>query len=738
MPGFGPLRYALLFVVALEAVAAAQDVAPIDVAGRVIDSRGRPVRGASVTVDGQPAIVPSTTDARGRFQLAGVPTGASLVIAADGFQTGLATASAASLGDVVLLSVQEANEVIEVKGEAPPDSPGAARLDRSEVSRIPGTGNDLVRTLSAMPGVVNSQFPLGFNGIVIRGSAPEDSKLLIDGFEVPALYHDIAFRSIVPTEAIDSLDYLPGGFGVEYGRAASGIVALTTRPGADQATEQVETSSLDAGALAQGKAGKLRYMVAARRSTIDLLIPLILPSSLDLSLTTVPRYYDEQLRLDYALSPRWTLTASSIGSDDLLEIYTDKAQNADKRFYNRTRFARFIFGARYSDGPWTATLAASVMPLEFKFESGAYQFIDVNQIALDTRAEAIHTSKNIAGLTDLVWRVGEQTNISHYDVDLALPPQPREGSPQAGFPNPNDTSNRFDGVAWTPDIGLWSALTAGLSPAIRATLGLRIDAFTRSNDVATQPRADLQIKVTPDTTLRLAAGAYRRPAENQEELEHPDLHPERATQTILGMENEPIAGLRVQTSLYYTDRTNLIIRGDDGVLRNTGVGTTYGAELLGTLRRGPWFVWVSASLSHSVRHDTPTSPERLFEYDQPVSINAAASWRRGKWQLSARFELYSGLPVTPVVGAVFDSDANFYDPIYGKPYTQRAPIHHQLDLRVDRSFMWGPIHMTWFIDVQNVYLNQSTVGYFYSYDYTQRAAFQSLPILPTVGLRGVL
>jgi hypothetical protein len=40
--------------------------------------------------------------------------------------------------------------------------------------------------------------------------------------------------------------------------------------------------------------------------------------------------------------------------------------------------------------------------------------------------------------------------------------------------------------------------------------------------------------------------------------------------------------------------------------------------------------------------------------------------------------------------------------------------------------------------VQNVYMNQSAVGYLYSFDYAQRSPFRSLPILPTAGLRGEL
>jgi hypothetical protein len=633
---------------------------------------------------------------------------------------------------------KQASETIEVSGGAPPEAPGAANLDRAEIRRVPGTGGDLVRTLTVMPGVVNFPFPTAYNGVVIRGAAPEDSKFLIDGFEVPSLYHNLGFRSILATEAIDTMDYLPGGFGVEYGRAASGIVALTTRPGSDASTEQAELSVIDGGLLAQGRSGRVRYMASVRRSVIDLLLPALIPPDLDLSLTTVPRYYDAQFRIDYAVSPTWKLTASMVGSDDVLELFLDKAENPDKRFYSRTRFARLILGARYHDGPWTATFGVSPMPLELVFERGLYQFIDVEQVELDTRAEVARTAHDVAGLGDVTWKIGEATNVSRFDVSLALPPQPREGQAMGGFPDANDTSNKFHGVAWTPDIGLWTSLTAGLSPDIRATAGVRVDAFARSGDVATQPRGELRVKLAPHTTTRLSAGAYRRPAENQEELQHPDLHPERATQVIAGVEHDLAGGIRLQGSAYYTDRSDLIIRDGFGVLANTGRGTTYGTEMLGTLRDGPWLLWLSTSLSHSVRHDTPTSSERLFEFDQPVNVNAAASWKRGKWQLGGRFQLYSGLPLTPIVGSIFNSDANTYDPMFGKVYSERAPVHHQLDLRVDRYWTWGAVALDWFVDVQNVYVNQSVVGYFYNYDFTQRSAFKSLPIIPSIGLRGQL
>ena len=87
---------------------------------------------------------------------------------------------------------------------------------------------------------------------------------------------------------------------------------------------------------------------------------------------------------------------------------------------------------------------------------------------------------------------------------------------------------------------------------------------------------------------------------------------------------------------------------------------------------------------------------------------------------------------------MFDSDRNLYTPAYGAVNSERAPLHHQLDVRVDYSWKWGAAAMTAFLDVQNVYMNESPITYFYSYDYSQRAAFTSLPLIPSLGLRGVL
>jgi len=707
------------------------------VRGRVIDPRGQPIHGAIVSVDTPGGPRATTTDGRGHYVLADAPLGAGIVVLHDGYAAGLATASE-PIEDVVLVPETDgdAAETITVTGEPPAAAQGAGKLTRADLERLPGGGNDVIRSLDAMPGVVSFPLPLADAGVAIRGSSPQDSKILIDDFEIPMLYHDIGFRSIVPAEAIDKLDYLPGGFDVATGRATSGIVNLTTRAGEGRGHQQAEVSSSDGSVLAQGGLPHGSYLLAFRRSVIDQLLPALLPDDLDLALTTVPRYYDEQLRIDYAPSSKWALRLSSVGSDDVLELYTSRTITPDKRLYDRTRFLRITATAAYHDGPWTANLALSGIDQQVVFERGAMQHLSVTTPGATARAEVTRVLGASAGLTELTWRLGSELAVSRSTIDLALPMERREGEP-APVDDPMDTSQRFTGAIWAPDFAGWTSVAGSLDPRIRLTAGVRVDAFEHVHAATLEPRGELAIKLEPGVTARLSAGAYTRPPEYQTELLTATLEPEHATQLSAGVTVAPSAALQLQAQAYYTDRTHLITRVGDQ-LGNTGRGTTYGAELLGTLHDGPWFGWLSYAYSHSTRVDEPGAAPRLFDYDQPHSLNAAGSYNFGRWQLGVRFRLYSGLPQTPVLGAVFNSDTNLYTPIYGAINSDRAPMHHELDVRLDRRWNWGPMKMTYFLDIQNVYLNQTPAAYIYSFDYQQRGAYRGLPILPTAGLRGEL
>ena len=122
----------------------------------------------------------------------------------------------------------------------------------------------------------------------------------------------------------------------------------------------------------------------------------------------------------------------------------------------------------------------------------------------------------------------------------------------------------------------------------------------------------------------------------------------------------------------------------------------------------------------------------------------------GGWEFGARFRLVSGNLATPNVcdpnqpgcdpnrvGALFHAATGAYTPIpFGSAYSERLPLFHQLDLRVDKAWQFSAWKLSAYLDIQNSYNNQNVEGIAYNFNYTARQYVTGLPILPSIGLRG--
>jgi hypothetical protein len=118
------------------------------------------------------------------------------------------------------------------------------------------------------------------------------------------------------------------------------------------------------------------------------------------------------------------------------------------------------------------------------------------------------------------------------------------------------------------------------------------------------------------------------------------------------------------------------------------------------------------------------------------------SYRLGRgWEFGARFRIVSGSLTTPVADAqnvpsVFAGDAGSYVPLQGAPYSERLPLFHQLDLRIDKLWQFRIFRLSTYLDVQNVYNHAAKEALLYNYNFSQRAYQTGLPILPSLGVRG--
>jgi hypothetical protein len=196
--------------------------------GNVLDGgTAMPIPGATVRIVGGPVTL---TDKYGRFEFKDVEAGTyavevskppvesitdTLVVPADAPPDPL---QLLLIGEVASLAVVE-----DAPKRPPPPAPGGAEVVREEITHVPGARGDVLTAVQSLPGMANvGTFTANSgDGLNIRGSSPADSRVLVDGFEVPLLYHFGAVQSILPSEMIDNVLYAPGGFGVEQGRASS-------------------------------------------------------------------------------------------------------------------------------------------------------------------------------------------------------------------------------------------------------------------------------------------------------------------------------------------------------------------------------------------------------------------------------------------------------------------------------------------------------------------------------------
>lgn len=718
--------------------------AATEVRGVVVDAQtGVPIRGATVYAIG--AELEQISDNLGAFVFDAGGISAVTVVSDDHQPTTVEITGSSVIIKLTPLRFDEATaaEVIAIEDDRPPIAPGATTVRRAEITRIPGTRGDALSGIKNLPGVANNgSLTPSSGGLIIRGSSPEDSRILVDGFDIPILYHFLGVQSVLPSEMVDNVEYLPGAYGPAYGRASSGVVSVTSRRGARAAGGFAELSFVNAAGLVTGPLGKRgSFAVAARRSIIDAILPAVIPDDANLSFTAYPRYYDYQAQAEYQLSDTWQVHGFLFGSSDRVELLNDNDNASDPvatgRFANDASFTRGIASANYQRRQLSIKLATSAYTDTNHFSVGPSRYLRLDRDGVAARSELQWSANARLQLT-----AGAEVDLTRIGYDIKFTRPPREGDPMP--PNfSQDVLLETTGTTVNPDLGAWVGASASPVRTLQLDIGARIDGFVRNDDVVMQPRAQAIWNVADGTTVRAATGLYSRPAEDLDENLQDDLQAERAIHATASAEQRLLPGLTLQSTGFYNRLSDLVVldgnRRDPSSLGgyvNRGQGRAYGVELLLRLRRDDFFGWVSYTGARATRRDEPGQAERLFDYDQAHNLIAVASWTLGEWQLGGRFQLTTGKPYTPVASAVYQADQDGYMPRFGEVNSRRVDAQHQLDLRVDRTWRVGSWKLSGYLDIANTYLNAAVIDYSYNFDYSDRQKITTLPIIPSIGIRG--
>lgn len=629
-------------------------------------------------------------------------------------------------------------EVLVVKRRLPTNEVTERILDVQDIRYLPGTGGDVVKVVQNLPGVGRS--PLGTGNLIIRGTAPEDSGYFFDGAEIPTVFHFSGLTTVVTSESLQEVAFLPGSFSVRYGRVLGGLVDLRLSPSMPQQNRNyLSVDVYQATAFSEIVLGKKDALqISGRRSYIDVVLNPILNSGT--RTVQAPRYYDFQARWLHETNRGDMLDIYFLLSDDSFRFIGPEEEGSVLQTGFGTEFQKLRVQYRQEfENDWRGDLTLFGGPESKEFSTEGAGLAYEKPLVPSLRYEVSRT------LTDdhMGWNLGTDTmaGVDSYLFDVPSFGPKEEGSSYLFMP------------------GLYAE---GLMRLGRTdlSLGSRMDALAFEDGFIGpifDPRVSMKTKVWKGGAIKAATGRHSQFPETRQLLAegdgNPDLGAKWALQSSLGLEQEIGSISSIEVVGFYHQLYDLV-SGREDVLRfftgppdfgpfdtdpyaNDGVGRTYGIEALWKLQTGRSIALVSATFSRSERQDRPDSELELFKYDQPVVLTAIGSREMGRsWRMGGRVRFSSGYPYTPVVNSFYDLSSRQYIPVFGDKDSARLPDFFALDVRFDKEWVYDRWTLTTYLDIQNLTNTVNPEVISWSYDYEVEEPVTSNPFLPAFGIKG--
>lgn len=685
-------------------------------------------------------VLSTTTDANGFFRFKSLPVGEVTVkLPITGYEV-FQTTDTITSGEkveskyyVTRLSYNDYEVVAYYKGEEKEVS--RRKMTISEVKKVPGLGGDAIKVVQALPGVARPAFASG--EVIIRGAYTYDSKFLLNELEIPQLYHFGGLKSVYNSEALEEVEFFPGGWGTTYGGAIGGIVNIRARKAArDRWHGLFDISTLDGSFFVEGPINKkVSVMASARRSYFGEIVDLVLdnmdnPPKVSLS----PFYWDYIVRTDVELNEKHSVYLTEFGAFDSLEMkFGDMESGSSELTETVDQIKSKTFFNHLTSG-WT-------YKINDRFTNEMYQgWINsknrqsfFGQFVIDLSYNSWIMKDNLAfKLNDKVtFNTGLDIEYSNVDVIIellgeyginrdSLPDMKiaRGGAYANAEIRPNKRLLLIPGIRYDHYKELFHR--GSLLPEFK-----NYDSYfdnTHKNSGDPSIRFSTRYKLTPKHTLKAALGNYNQTPQPIGQAIHPTygnpaLPTTKASHFVVGDEWQITDLISLDLQGFYnnqwdiprylskTELSNNNYKIGDPTFVANGKGRTFGLECM--LRHSPnekFFGWLAYTLSRSERWDPVGQKWDLFERDQTHNLQILGSWKLPRnWEVGGRMRVTTGNPTTPIVGVNDESiNSQGISPKKGETNSARLDPFFQLDFRVEKKFIKKYSIWTTYLDFQNL------------------------------------
>lgn len=640
-------------------------------------------------------------------------------------------------------------------------------ITTKKLLKVPGAGNDPLKAIEALPGVVLGGFG-PFSVPAVRGSNPNDNIYITDFVPVGYVFHNDG-NSTYNDNLIEDFSLKAGAWDAQYSDAIGAVLDTRLRdPYQEPLSTTIDLSFLRAGALIEGAVSDdSAFYFSYRQSLLEFYVENFVDED-ELTFTEVPKNNDYQFKYQWRIDPVSNLRFIANGAQDSVGIEFGPESDALERepglagglgaeTYYHTQ--GILYDTIFAGGTST-TLSLSRKEEDVSFSVGT--LFDLDATNYEYRLKNYYSTPMDNGDTlrygadfysaDVEYTASGLYTPCNEDVGDECPP------PSLGTPFSSDDILTVNGL-YTFVAYDWLA-----TPDWEITLGLGNSYNDFNEEQIIQPRIATRYALNDNWTLTGSVGRHSEFIREfrfiAEDLGNPDLKQPIADHYVLGFEHQIDDSLSTKLEVYYKDIDNLVASNEayasdptDVPYLNNANGTAYGLELLINKNlTDKWYGWLSVAYSKTKRENEDTGQEIDYELDRPWIVNLVATYQKNeKTSYGFKWRYQSGSLVTPITGATpyyscpdgsttysstpspgCSAEPYVYDPIEGEPNSERLSAYHRLDFRLDHDVSK---RSTLYFEIINLYNRANISDYSYNKDYTEREDVTSLPIIFSVGAK---
>jgi hypothetical protein len=652
-----------------------------------------------------------------------------------------------------LQPVSDSIDEIVVVGAREADPFGAVSnrfLSRDELRNAPGSGSDVMRALSGLPGVVSNG---EFASFSVRGHGPKNNLIYVDGFPFQQVVHfeqtlgeeeeiiNGGRYSIFAPNAIAGADFSPGGWSAEFGGRDGSLLQLEVVDGAPSPVASLRLDLAGAEVLYEGPSGfydNTSMFLQARHFDFGQFFEIIgeeslgEPVSTDVILKTHTRLDDDdevEFLAIYAPEEYTQDVSHILAAEEEEGIEDVTLQNDDQDLALIGGTWRRMFG---DDGEWTNRIYYRARD---RVSSEGEAFPDL--VPPDTPADQVPVRENLLAVQEEESEVGWRSDVSFgntfglFRTGLHLTSNDLDYSTELRedwiryvyeFDDPRPTGANY--IVLQPDEinSIYSASETNYAvygeqlfdwgPAnLRA--GIRYDHNGFGDEDLVSPRLGLNYAISARLRLSATAGIFYESPSNlarAADADNFDLESEKLSHSSLGVGYRLSDNLDLLVEAYYQDLDNRPVESSrtTGRISNDGEGTNTGVDLVltRTFDQG-WSADFVYSWNRYRVDDKDGRGEYDWDFNREHFVAVGGRWEiNDRWQVAARWKYGSGQPTYRYIvheDVLAPNPPVRYSQERFDLNAERGDAFHSLDVRVDYRRPIGPVDLVLFADVLNVY-----------------------------------